>query len=213
MREHTEIVLLLDTSGSMGPLVPETTLAINSFIDQQKRLGANATFSMFTFSTMVLPFYPAMPIEMVQPISVIVTGGMTALLDAVATTIDETGKRLHAIDEKDRPSKVVFVVLTDGHENMSTRHTKDAVLARIAHQKTKYGWQFLFLGADADAFDDAAMMGIGYTQTMSWQPDEPGGIMRGLVAASNAISNYRSNNTSEAVYSSVDRVLNNFEVR
>ena len=209
MREHTEIVLLLDTSGSMGPLVSETTLAINSFVDQQKRLGANATFSMFTFSTNVLPFYPPMPIEMVQPISIIVTGGMTALLDAVATTIDETGKRLRALDEKDRPNKVVFVVLTDGHENMSTKHNKDAVLARIAHQKTKYGWQFLFLGADADAFEDAAMMGIGYAQAMSWEPHRPGGIMRGLASASNAVSEYRSNNTSEAVYSSVDRVLNN----
>lgn len=200
---------MLDCSGSMEHLIPETKLALNNFIAEQKKIGGDAHFSLYTFATACLPYYAGIPMEMVQPVAVLTTGGSTALYDAMSATIDKLGRRLGRMPEAVRPNKVVFVVLTDGHENASIKITKAGLLEKIKHQKEKYSWQFLFLGADADAFDDAAAIGIMHSQAMSWEADRPGGIMRAMVASSNAIGNYRSNNTSEAVYSVQDRINNN----
>ena len=85
---------------------------------------------------------------------------MTALLDAVGRSIQETGARLAALPEAERPGLVVFVVMTDGHENASREYTLEQVREMIAHQQDAYQWKFTFLGADASAFDAAGGMGI-----------------------------------------------------
>lgn len=221
--DHTFIVVLVDCSGSMAPLEGDTTGALNGFIERQAKEPGAATFSLYTFSSKeygragprlrdtVETFYKAMPIEMVQPIGPgkLPIGGGTPLFDALGQVIAETGAKLAEMPAMIRPGKVVFVVITDGAENDSRKFNKAQILEVIEHQKSKYSWQFLYLGVGPEAFDEAGGIGIGHTQAMSWEPHRPGGVMRGMVAASNAISDYRSGNTTEAVYSAVDRVNNN----
>jgi uncharacterized protein YegL len=207
---QAELILVLDASGSMEPRREETIHAVAAFIKDQKAQPGTGKLTVVMFADEVQPFYVGLPLEMAQPIAMeaYVPGGNTALLDAVGETIDCVGARLRSTPEADRPGRVVFMVITDGHENASTEFTKTQIRQKIEHQKTKYGWQFLFLGADPETFHEANRLGIHYAQTMSWEPVK-GGIMRGMVATSNSVADYRNNVVGEVAYSSASRVENN----
>lgn len=209
-QQATELVVVLDKSGSMMDRRAETVHALNKFIEEQKLVPGQAWLTLVTFNYRPEPFYNAMPLEMVPSISAesYMPDGYTALLDAVGLTIDRVGARLAGIPERERPGKVVFLVITDGAENISRKFTKADVLAKIRHQKAKYNWQFLYLGADAETFAEAGSMGVTYSQTMSWEP-QAGGIMRAMVASNNAVSHFRNGDVAEATYSANDRALNN----
>ena len=116
---------------------------------------------------------------------------MTALLDAMGKAIDDVGARLAAKPETERPSKVVVVVITDGHENSSTRFTRAQIAEKVKHQESVYGWQFAFLGANIDSFGEADSLGISGTSTMDFQANAQGvGMMYG--ALNRSIATYRT---------------------
>lgn len=206
----TEIVIVLDRSGSMTDRRAETVHAVNKFIAEQKLIPGEASFSLVTFSTTIHQFCAAMPLHMVPMMSAeaYVPDGYTALLDAIGETIDNVGRALASKPEPERADKVVFVVITDGHENASRTFELPEIRAKISHQRDKYNWQFLFLGAGPETFADANTMGLSYMSTMSWEP-QSGGVLRGMIATNQAVSSYRSGDTSNAVYNAQHRVDNN----
>ncbi len=158
----TEMVFILDNSGSMGPLTDDTIGGFNSMIESQKAEEGEAYVTTVLFNHVHDVIHNHVDIREITPMTreTYKTYGCTALLDAVGLTIDNIGERLAATPEEERPSKVIFVIITDGEENSSTRYTKAKVKEMIEHQQDKYSWTFVFLGANMDAVSEAANLGI-----------------------------------------------------
>jgi hypothetical protein len=155
----TDITLVVDRSGSMGEVQSDAEGGINAFLRQQAEQPGEALLTLVQFDTEYEFLCRGVPIGEV-PEYRLVPRGMTALLDAVGRAIHETGERLARIDERDRPGLVLFVVMTDGHENSSREFTNEQVKQLIERQRSQYNWHFTFLGADAASFDEARNMGI-----------------------------------------------------
>jgi Mg-chelatase subunit ChlD len=173
MKDATHIAVLLDRSGSMGAVKDETISGFNYFLKEQKAVGDNAFFTLVQFdseSTDVV--HEARPVRDVPDLNqdTYQPRGSTPLLDALGETINSTGKTLAAIPEANRPDKVVFVVITDGEENASHKFTKAQVKEMIDHQTTKYNWQFVYLGANQDAFAEAGAVGIAMANAANYAP-------------------------------------------
>lgn len=155
----TDITLVVDRSGSMGSIREDAEGGVNAFIEEQKRADGEAVLTLVQFDTEYEFLHRGVPINEVEPYK-LAPRGMTALLDAVGRAINETGGRLAAMPEEQRPGLVIFVIVTDGLENSSSEFTRDQIREMIQHQQEKYNWQFTFLGADQDAFAEAGAMGI-----------------------------------------------------
>jgi uncharacterized protein YegL len=172
----TEIAFILDRSGSMEHLVPETIAGFNRFLRDQQALPGLARFSLVLFDDRIETPVDALPIAEVIALdtTTYTTRGCTALLDAIGSTIDTLGKRLAATPEADRPGKVIVAILTDGLENASTRFSLADINKRITHQREVYQWEFLFLGANQDAIASAAGMGIQAHNSATFAADADG---------------------------------------
>lgn len=155
----TDITLIVDRSGSMSQIKADAEGGINEFIKSQSEKPGDAVLSLVQFDTRYEFVHQAKPISDVPPYK-LKPRGATALLDAVGRAINEAGIRLAATPEPDRPGLVVFVIMTDGFENSSVEFNKEKIREMIEHQQSKYNWQFVFLGADQDAFAEAGDMGI-----------------------------------------------------
>ena len=165
-----EIVVVLDRSGSMGTVRLDTIGGFNTFVSDQKlNAVGEIKLSLIQFDDQYEVVYNGKQITDVPPLTeeTFVPRGMTALLDAVGKSINAVGDRLAKTPEVERPSLVVFVILTDGQENASKEFKLEQVKEMITHQKEKYGWQFVFLGADQDAFQ-AAQMGLSANSTYNY---------------------------------------------
>lgn len=165
----TDITVVLDRSGSMATCRNDAEGGLNELIKKQKREAGQATFTLVQFDTVYEFVHRAVPIGNVSHVPLEPRGG-TALLDAVGKAIAETGERLKGTAEADRPGLVVFVIVTDGEENSSHEYTKAQIKQMIQHQQDVYKWQFTFLGANQDAFAEAAAMGIPLTATANYAP-------------------------------------------
>ena len=189
----TEIVFVLDRSGSMDSVKEDSVGSFNQFIRDQKSVPGKANFNLTLFNTDYEYMYTGEDIQNVKELDVETyrPHGMTALLDAVGKTIDEVGKRLAETPEKDRPGKVIFVILTDGYENQSVEYSYQTVKDRIEHQKGKYNWEFLFLGAGEDVVKQAPDLGIKIGNTMSFSQSAKG-YNCASASYSMAVTNYRS---------------------
>jgi hypothetical protein len=160
MSNHTEIVVLLDRSGSMTSIASAMKSGFDELVTAHKQ-NPTTRFTLVQFDS-GNPYervYTACPVGEV-PALVLEPRGLTPLLDTFCKAIDETGRRLADTPEADRPAKVLFVVITDGEENASRLHTRQDVKVRVEHQTSKYNWQFLYLGANQDAIAEAASFGI-----------------------------------------------------
>lgn len=148
----TEIWMILDRSGSMQSIHSGTVEAVNSFVKNQQKEDGRATFTLRQFDDEVLTTYDRLPLEKVPMMKLedFQPRACTALYDAVGSAINDLGKLLANTPEADRPGQVVFTILTDGMENASKEFTGKQVADMIEHQKTNYGWEFFFLGADFD---------------------------------------------------------------
>jgi hypothetical protein len=165
-----EIVVVLDRSGSMETVRTDTIGGFNAFIEEQKKNKVgDVKVSLFQFDNVYETVYNGKPINEVPALTkdTFVPRGMTALLDAVGRAITDVGARLAQTPEEERPSLVIFVILTDGQENASKEFKIEKVKEMIKHQTESYSWQFVFLGADQDAFQ-AAQMGIGSSNTFNY---------------------------------------------
>lgn len=155
----TDVTVILDRSGSMESCRVEAENGVNHFIEEQKKQDGECVFSLAQFDNEYELFHDAVPIADV-PKFYLVPRGMTALLDAVGRTINETGDRLSKMPEDQRPGLVVVLIVTDGMENSSKEFTKARVKEMIERQQNEYQWKFSFLGANQDAFGEAASLGI-----------------------------------------------------
>ena len=155
----TDITMVIDRSGSMQSIQSDAEGGINSFFEQQKQEPGEANVTLVQFDTDYEFVHSGVPIRKV-PAFKLVPRGATALLDAVGRAVNETGARLAAMDESQRPGLVVFVIVTDGEENSSREFTRDQIRKMVEHQQSAYKWQFTFLAANQDAFAAGGSIGI-----------------------------------------------------
>ena len=158
----TELVFILDRSGSMAGLEGDTIGGFNAMIEKQRGEPGEAVISTVLFDNETEVIHDRIPLDRVPRLTEkeYYVRGCTALLDAVGGAIHHIGNVHKYAREEDRPEKTLFVITTDGMENASRRYTYDKVKAMIERQREKYGWEFLFLGANIDAAREAARFGI-----------------------------------------------------
>lgn len=199
----TDITVVLDRSGSMQTVKKDTEGGFDRFVEDQKKAPGDAVLTLVQFDTEYEFVHRAKPIREVPNLSLLPRGG-TALMDAIGRAINETGDRLSKMPEKDRPAKVVFVILTDGEENSSKEFTKKQINDMIKHQQNIYQWQFVFLGANQDAIQEAEALGIRSTNAMTYAHSAKG-MSVAFAATSANLTSYRSGQTVNMAYSQDDR--------
>lgn len=172
----TEMVFILDRSGSMSGLEADTIGGFNSMIERQKKEPGEALVSTVLFSDESTVIHDRADIRKVEPMTdrQYFVGGCTALIDAIGQAIHHIGNVHKYAREEDRPEHTIFVITTDGMENASRRYSSDEVRKMVERQKSKYGWEFLFLGANIDAVETAKHFGIGRDRAVRYHNDRRG---------------------------------------
>ena len=175
-KKLTEIIFILDRSGSMCGLEADTIGGYNSLIEKQKLEEGEAIVSTVLFDDLQEVLHDRVDIQNIAPITEkeYYVRGCTALLDAVGGAIHHIGNVHKYAREEDRPEKTLFIITTDGMENSSHRYTFDKVKRMVERQKEKYGWEFLFLGANIDAIEVAGRLGIGADRAINYECDREG---------------------------------------
>ena len=189
----TEIVFILDRSGSMAGLEDDTIGGFNAMIQKQKGEDGEAYVSTVLFDNHTEIIHDRVGIQQIQPMTRkdYYVRGCTALLDAVGKSIHHIGNVHKYAREEDRPEKTIFVITTDGMENASREYTYDRVKKMIRHEQEKYGWEFLFLGANIDAAKEAARFGITEDRAANYHADHQGTAVI-YEAMSEAVCNVRA---------------------
>ena len=172
----TELVFILDRSGSMSGLEADTIGGFNSLIEKQKKEDREAYVSVALFDDRTDVIYDRVDIRKVEPMndSQYYVRGCTALLNAVGGAIHHIGNVHKYAREEDVPEKTLFIITTDGMENASRAYSYDKVRRMIEHQKEKYHWEFLFLGADINAVSVADRFGIRANRAVRYEHDSAG---------------------------------------
>ena len=172
----TEMVFILDRSGSMSGLESDTIGGFNGMIERQKQEEGEALVSTVLFSDESKVIHDRVDLQKIEPMTdkQYYVGGCTALIDAIGSAIHHIGNVHKYAREEDRPEHTIFVITTDGMENASHRYTSDQVKAMVQRQKDKYGWEFLFLGANIDAVETAAHFGIEESRAVNYHCDPIG---------------------------------------
>lgn len=193
-KNFTHIVALLDRSGSMTKVQNDTIGGFNTFVEEQKKVPGDATLTLVQFSDKCETTFSDVPLAHVAQLNTDTykPSGWTALNDALAKTVNDVGAKLSAMPENERPSKVVVLVMTDGEENNSRTFRGPVGLQKLSsmvtHQKEKYSWEFVFIGANIDSFAAAAGYGIGANNVINYTADAFGqqnafkSISKGLAA-------------------------------
>ena len=186
----TEIIFVVDRSGSMASIAADMRGGFDTFIAKQKETPGECRVTLTRFDDVYETVYSARPINEVASLE-LEPRGSTALLDAIARTINDTGTRLKKMRESERPSQVLFVIITDGAENASREFSRDRVFNMITHQRDKYQWEFIFLGANQDAIAVGQSLGVSVTNSVTYDANAGGSkaLFRGLSAN---VSSYRS---------------------
>ena len=172
----TELVFILDRSGSMGGLEADTIGGFNSMIAKQKKEAGEAYVSTVLFDNDTEVIHDRLRLSEVPKLTEeeYYVRGCTALLDAVGRAIHHIGNVHKYARKEDVPQRTLFVITTDGMENASREYTYDKVRRMIQRQKEKYGWEFLFLGANIDAAREAKRFGISADRAANYHCDEAG---------------------------------------
>ena len=199
----TEIVFILDRSGSMSGLEKDTIGGYNSLIKEQKKEEGEAYISTVLFDDRTEVLHDRVGLDKIKPMTEeeYYVRGCTALLDAVGGAIHHIGNVHKYAREEDRPEKTLFIITTDGQENSSRMYTYEKVKRMVERQKKKYGWEFLFLGANIDAVAEAGRFGIKPDRAVNYECDEIGTAVnyRVLNKAVSRVRNCAANEMDKAL--------------
>lgn len=184
MREDlTEVVIVLDRSGSMDKIRQDMKGGLNRFLEEQKKEPGECQVTLVQFDNEYEVVHAGVALKDVPPVE-LVPRGMTALRDALGRTINSVGERLEEMPEEQRPGKVVFLIITDGLENASREFSAEQVREMIERQQRDYSWLFVYLGANQDAFAVGQDLGVqqsrGYTATGAGVAEMTRGVSRGI---------------------------------
>lgn len=188
----SSIVVIIDRSGSMSGLANDTIGSFNIFLKEQKDVPGEAAFTLCTFNedySLVHDFIKLGTVPDLDAKSYRPSGG-TALLDAMGTTIDSVGAKLAAMPEDERPSKVIVLVVTDGQENSSKVFTKEKIKSMVEHQRDNYKWEFVFMGANVDAFSEGTSLGFSGSNSVGYNATK-GGTHQLYNSVSSNLRSYR----------------------
>ena len=193
MVKRVELVFILDRSGSMSGLEKDTIGGFNSMLEKQRKESGEAIVSTVLFDSETEVIHDRIAIEKVPKLTdkEYFVRGCTALLDAIGMAIHHIGNIHKYARKEDVPEKTLFIITTDGMENVSRFYTYDEVRSMIERQKKRYGWEFIFLGANIDAAKEAKKFGIDESMAANYHCDEEGMALNYEVI-SEAITNVRT---------------------
>lgn len=178
----TEIIAILDRSGSMSIVKRDTEGAFNAYVADQRKVPGEAKLSLVQFDTKIETVYATRPLSDVPPLD-LKPRGLTALYDAIGFTVVDFGEQFARMNEDIRPGKVIVVILTDGEENSSQEWTAARLKPLIEEQTTKYGWTFLYLGANQDAVFEGGKIGIDTNNSLTYDVNNMGAVTMSASAA------------------------------
>ena len=189
----TEIVFILDRSGSMSGLEQDTIGGFNSLIEKQKKEDGEAYISTVLFDHISEVLHDRVDLKKIKPMTEdeYYVRGSTALLDAVGGAIQHIGNVHKYARDEDRPEKTIFVIMTDGYENASRNYRYNEIRRMITRQKKKYGWEFMFLGANIDVISEARKFGVDEEMAVEFLNDKKGTAVS-YDAICGAVSNCRT---------------------
>ena len=197
----TELVFILDKSGSMGGLEPDTIGGYNSMLKKQQEVEGECQITTVLFNNNYELLHDRIDIKAVSPITEkeYFVGGSTALVDAIGSTIHKIVTAQKHTAEDFQAEKVIFVIITDGEENSSREYSLEKVKAQIEKQKSEYGWEFIFLGANLDSVETAGRFGIAPERAIDYLADSEGTRLNFKVMAS-AVTTFREAGTVDEDY-------------
>ena len=175
-KDLTELVFILDRSGSMAGLEGDTIGGFNSLIEKQRRQDGECYVSTVLFNSVSKVIHDRVRLEDVKPMTEddYFVGGSTALIDAIGSAIHHIGNVHKYARKEDVPEHTMFVITTDGYENSSRRYSSSEVKEMVERQKEKYGWEFLFIGANIDSVETAKHFGIEESRAVNYHADRKG---------------------------------------
>jgi Mg-chelatase subunit ChlD len=206
--DYTHMAVILDRTGSMESIRDDTIGGFNAFLNEQKQQPGKATLTLVQFDSQD-PYEVIHQVKTIKEVPELtketyVPRATTPLLDAIGRGINDLEKCIADMKEDARPSKVVFVVITDGQENASREFRRDQILKMINEKEKQHGWQFVFLSADLDAINDAMDHGFQAKAAMAF--DQTGaGVKNAWASVSQNIANYRSSKAKDVSFSEEDR--------
>ena len=208
----TEIVFILDRSGSMSGLEKDTIGGFNSMIEKQRRQDGECYVSTVLFDNVSEVLHDRVKLSEVKPMTEddYTVRGCTALIDAIGGAIHHIGNVHKYARPEDVPEHTLFVITTDGMENASRRYSSEQVKTMIKRQKDKYGWEFLFIGANIDAVETAARYGIDEDRAVNYMADQEGTQIL-YESVSEAVCNVRSNRKLSKAWS--QNINNDYQSR
>ena len=187
----TEVVFLLDRSGSMAGLESDTVGGFNGFVKRQCEMEGETLLTTVLFDDEYEVLWEGIEADRVRLTDKeYFVRGCTALLDAVGKTIVKVGQRLSKTPEERKPGKVIFVITTDGMENASLEYTYEKIKEMIQHQKEKYSWEFIFMGANIDVAEEAGNLGINAENAYDYEATDSG-VEEMYMKMSEAVSEIR----------------------
>lgn len=201
----TELVLILDKSGSMSGLESDTIGGFNAMLAKQKAVDGECRVTTVLFDNDYELIHDRIDIQAISPMTdkEYQIGGSTALLDAIGGTINKIANAQKHTAEDYRADKVMFVIITDGYENSSREFTADKIKSLIERQKEKFSWEFIFLGANIDAVETASRYGISSDRAVDYLADSEGTKLNFKMMAEAVTSFRKSGRVKESCFDAI----------
>lgn len=202
-----DINIILDKSGSMEMIKEETIRSFNNFILEQAQVEGRANISLYVFNHKYEIIYENINVKKVELLSKkkYITNGMTALLDAIGKTISFKSNHYESLSIKERPDKILFIIITDGEENSSKEYSKGNIVKLIENKKSQ-NWDFAFIGSGIDSFSDKSAGGLSFSKDSIMSVKAGGqGMTRGIRSLSGSTSMYRTSKGASFTFDTKNR--------